>query len=126
MASSTTTKAGSPGQGRPPRNADPGMDDAQLKRLLGALTAMRDGNFRKRLPVTGSGLAAELAAAYNEIAERQQHLTSELGRVQRVAGREGKHSERLHSGAGEGDWARAIESANDLVSDLVRPVSEMA
>ena len=45
--------------------------------------------------------------AYNEIAERQQHLTSELARVQRVAGREGRHSERLQPGVGEGGWAKS-------------------
>ena len=47
---------------------------------------MRDGNFRKRLPVSGEGLVADLAIAYNEIADRQQHILSELTRVQRVGG----------------------------------------
>ena len=56
------------------RRGDP--DTAQLARLLTALNAMRDGNFRKRLPVTGEGLVAELTIAYNEIAERQQHILS--------------------------------------------------
>ena len=77
-------------------------------------------------PRLGHGLAADLAIAYNEIAERQQHLTSELGRVQRVAGREGRHSERLEAGVGEGGWAKAIDAANNLVSDLVRPTGELA
>ena len=46
MASSTTTKAGSSGQRGVPRNADPGMDDAQLKRLLGVdATGGRDARF---------------------------------------------------------------------------------
>ncbi len=87
---------------------------------------MRDGNFRKRLPVTGEGLVAELTIAYNEIAERQQHILSELSRVQRVAGREGRHSERLQPGLGEGGWARCVEAANSLVTDLVRPTGEFA
>ena len=65
------------------------QDSAQLARLLTALNAMRDGNFRKRLPVTGEGLVAELTIAYNKIAERQQRVLSELSRVQRVAGRKG-------------------------------------
>ena len=102
------------------------IDAASLRRLLDALTAMRDGNFRKRLPISGSGMGADLAIVYNEIAERQQHLTGELARVQRVAGREGRHSERLQSGVGEGGWARSIDAANSLVSDLVRPTGELA
>ena len=38
------------------------VDTAALTKLLGALTAMRDGNFRKRLPVSGDGVMAEIAA----------------------------------------------------------------
>ncbi len=128
MASTTKAKGGAvkaPAR-RPARADDLGTDPAQLRRLLEALNAMRDGNFRKRLPVSGTGLAVDLAHAYNEIAERQQHLTSELGRVQRVAGREGRHSERLQTGSGEGGWAKSIEAANNLVSDLVRPTGELA
>ncbi len=69
---------------------------------------------------------AELYEVYNEIAERQQHLASELNRVHRVAGREGRYSERLDVGVGEGGWARCIDAANGLVADLVRPTSEFA
>ncbi|MFG3498122.1 HAMP domain-containing protein [Streptomyces sp. NPDC047928] len=86
---------------------------------------MRDGNFRKRLTVTGEGTMAEIAAVFNEVADRKLHLTGELARVRRVVGREGKLSERLEVGASEGAWAAAIEAANDLVDDLTRPVSEV-
>ncbi len=102
------------------------VDEVTLRRLIDGLTAMRDGNFRKRLPDNGDGVMAEVAGLFNEIAERQQHLASELNRVRRVAGREGRHSERLESGAGEGSWERCIESANGLVADLVRPTGDFA
>ena len=105
---------------------DDEVDAAQLRRLLAALNAMRDGNFRKRLPVAGEGLVSDLAIAYNEIAERQQHILSELTRVQRVAGREGRHSERLQPGLGEGGWTKCVDAANNLVTDLVRPTGEFA
>jgi HAMP domain-containing protein/signal transduction histidine kinase/CheY-like chemotaxis protein len=104
----------------------PGMDEAHLERLLEAMVAMRDGNFRKRLPAGAEGVLGEIAAVYNEIADRQQHLISELARVHRVAGREGRHSERLAPGLGEGSWARAVDDANGLVTDLVRPTGELA
>jgi HAMP domain-containing protein/signal transduction histidine kinase/CheY-like chemotaxis protein len=86
---------------------------------------MRDGNFRKRLTVSGDGVMAEIAAVFNEVADRNQHLTGELARVRRVVGREGKLTERLETGACEGAWAAAIEASNSLVDDLVRPVSEV-
>jgi HAMP domain-containing protein/signal transduction histidine kinase/CheY-like chemotaxis protein len=92
---------------------------------LAALSSMRDGNFRKRLTVSGDGVMAEIAAVFNEVADRNQHLTGELARVRRVVGREGKLTERLETGACEGAWAAAIDASNALVEDLVRPVSEV-
>ncbi|WP_060906238.1 HAMP domain-containing protein, partial [Streptomyces scabiei] len=102
------------------------MDTAALNRLLTALEAMRDGNFRKRLTVSGDGVMSEIAAVYNEVADRNLHLTGELSRVRRVVGREGKLTERLETGATEGSWAAAIDASNALVDDLVRPVSEVS
>ncbi|GAA2288288.1 HAMP domain-containing protein [Streptomyces atrovirens] len=91
-----------------------------------ALVAMRDGNFRKRLTVSGDGVMAEIAAVFNEVADRNLHLTGELARVRRMVGREGKLTERLETGASEGSWATAIDNSNALVDDLVRPVSEVS
>ncbi|WEH39353.1 HAMP domain-containing protein [Streptomyces sp. AM 2-1-1] len=101
------------------------VDAAALNRLLAALLAMRDGNFRRRLTVTGEGPLTEIAAVFNEVADRNLHLTGELARVRRVVGREGKLTERLETGACEGSWAAAIDASNDLVDDLARPVSEV-
>ncbi|GGP41746.1 histidine kinase [Streptomyces griseoincarnatus] len=97
-----------------------------MNRLLGALVSMRDGNFRKRLTVTGDGVMAEIAAVFNEVADRNLHLTGELARVRRMVGREGKLTERLETGPSEGSWAAAIDHSNALVDDLVRPVSEVS
>ncbi|NYE43292.1 HAMP domain-containing protein/signal transduction histidine kinase/ActR/RegA family two-component response regulator [Streptomyces fulvorobeus] len=101
------------------------MDAAALNRLLAALVAMRDGNFRRRLTVSGDGVLTEIAAVFNEVADRNLHLTGELARVRRVVGREGKLTERLETGACEGSWAAAIDASNELVDDLARPVSEV-
>ncbi|MEV5911857.1 hybrid sensor histidine kinase/response regulator [Streptomyces sp. WAC 01325] len=101
------------------------VDTAALNRLLTALVAMRDGNFRKRLTVSGDGVMSEIAAVFNEVADRNLHLTGELARVRRMVGREGKLTERLETGACEGSWGVAIDNSNSLVDDLVRPVSEV-
>ncbi|NUT26819.1 MAG: HAMP domain-containing protein [Streptomyces sp.] len=102
------------------------MDTAALNRLLTALVSMRDGNFRKRLTVSGDGVMSEIAAVFNEVADRNLHLTGELSRVRRMVGREGKLTERLETGACEGSWATAVDNSNALVDDLVRPVSEVS
>ncbi|MFD0317636.1 HAMP domain-containing protein [Streptomyces flavalbus] len=108
------------------RNGTTEVDTASLNRLLAALVAMRDGNFRKRLTVSGDGVMSEIAAVYNEVADRNLHLTGELSRVRRMVGREGKLTERLETGASEGSWAAAIDASNALVDDLVWPVSEVS
>ncbi|WP_107093192.1 HAMP domain-containing protein [Streptomyces sp. MMG1121] len=102
------------------------VDTAALNRLLVALVSMRDGNFRKRLTVSGDGVMSEIAAVFNEVADRNMHLTGELSRVRRMVGREGKLTERLETGACEGSWASAIDASNALVDDLVWPVSEVS
>ncbi|MFF3176343.1 HAMP domain-containing protein [Streptomyces sp. NPDC057900] len=107
------------------RNGTIEVDAAALNRLLAGLVAMRDGNFRRRLTVSGDGVMAEVAAVFNEVADRNVHLTGELARVRRVVGREGKLTERLETGACEGAWAAAIDASNELVDDLARPVSEV-
>ncbi|MEV5431923.1 HAMP domain-containing protein [Streptomyces sp. NPDC052701] len=112
-------------QGRA-RNGTTEVDTAALNRLLAALVSMRDGNFRKRLTVSGDGVMSEIAAVFNEVADRNLHLTGELARVRRMVGREGKITERLETGACEGSWATAIDNSNALVDDLVRPVSEVS
>ncbi|MEU5635082.1 HAMP domain-containing protein [Streptomyces rishiriensis] len=110
---------------RTPRGGTTVVDTAALDRLLVALVSMRDGNFRKRLTVSGDGVMSEIAAVFNEVADRNLHLTGELSRVRRMVGREGKLTERLETGACEGSWATAIDNSNALVDDLVRPVSEV-
>ncbi|MFF5444358.1 HAMP domain-containing protein [Streptomyces sp. NPDC012888] len=114
-----------PKGGRARRGGTTEVDTAALNRLLVALVAMRDGNFRRRLTVSGDGVMAEIAAVYNEVADRNLHLSGELSRVRRMVGREGKLSERLETGACEGAWAAAIDASNQLVEDLARPVSEV-
>ncbi|MEU6405733.1 HAMP domain-containing protein [Streptomyces sp. NPDC046985] len=125
----TRARGGQSGQSsggqRGPRDGTVTVDAAALNRLLAALVGMRDGNFRKRLTVSGDGVMSEIAAVFNEVADRNLHLTGELARVRRVVGREGKLTERLETGACEGSWSAAIENSNALVDDLVRPVSEV-
>ncbi|MFI6447505.1 HAMP domain-containing protein [Kitasatospora sp. NPDC050543] len=101
------------------------MEPAELRKLLAALTAMRDGNFKRRLAVPGDGPLAEIAAVFNEVAERNQHLTGELARVRRAVGREGRLAERLETGAGEGAWMAAVDNCNALIDDLARPMAEV-
>ncbi|MEU6285604.1 HAMP domain-containing protein [Streptomyces sp. NPDC047028] len=125
-ATRTTKTRAKGGQSLGKHGGTTAVDTAALHRLLAALVSMRDGNFRKRLTVSGDGVMSEIAAVFNEVADRNLHLTGELSRVRRMVGREGKLTERLETGACEGSWASAIDASNALVDDLVWPVSEVS
>jgi len=113
------------------RRAEPepsrGLDEAEVERLLAALTAVRDGDFRVRLRVPGDADSpmARLATVVNEVVDRNRQLTGELDRVRRVVGRDGRLDERLRPGNAEGAWAAAVTAANDLLDELVRPTVEV-
>jgi hypothetical protein len=66
-----------------------GAEDDVLRRLEAALRATAAGDFSHRLPARRKGVVGELEAAYNQLAERNAQLTTELVRLGRVGGREG-------------------------------------
>ncbi|RSM38528.1 hybrid sensor histidine kinase/response regulator [Amycolatopsis balhimycina DSM 5908] len=98
---------------------------AALERVLVAVRDLGDGNFRRRLVPHGDGISAQLAVAFNDIAERNQRLVSELLRVRGAVGQEGRLSERLEGQVGPGGWTTAVDCVNGLVEDLTRPAIEL-
>jgi signal transduction histidine kinase/HAMP domain-containing protein/ActR/RegA family two-component response regulator len=93
-------------------------------RLIAALRELRDGHFEHRIAVAPDGVPAELAAAFNEVAERNQRLVNELDRIRTTVGRDGRVDERMPRG-GHGDYATAIDAVNGLIEDLTRPTVEL-
>ncbi len=100
--------------------------DFDAAELLSALVAVKNGDFSVRLPLTWSGIGGKLADSFNAVAELMSHSTSELSRVSRVVGREGKIQERLSLGFVTGAWAERVNSVNTLIDCLAHPVSETA
>ncbi|MFF3157062.1 HAMP domain-containing protein [Streptomyces sp. NPDC057910] len=96
---------------------------SELRPLLAALTALRDGDFRVRLQEVHEGLPAELAALFNQVAARNQHFTDELTRVRREVVRHGRLDERLAASPGQGAWTTGIGHANTLLDALVVPAA---
>jgi HAMP domain-containing protein/signal transduction histidine kinase/CheY-like chemotaxis protein len=100
-------------------------EDTSLDRLLAAMEDLREGNFRRRIVVKGDGRPARLAAAFNEIAERNQQLVNELLRVRDTVATEGALHERLRSVDGPGGWGVATDVVNELIDRLSRPTLEL-
>ena len=109
-------------------NARNGGEPGQVNsvELLSALVAIKNGDFTVRLPLSWTGVGGKVADCFNEVAELMSHSTSELSRVSRVVGKEGKIQERLSLGLVTGAWAERVHSVNTLIDCLAHPVSETA
>src|SRR5207253_1672488 len=108
-------------------NGHSGAEEARLRQLLEALVAAQDGEFAVRLPFTrGTGLMAEIARTFNHVVGRNEALTTEWVRLERVVGREGRMTERASLGEVKGGWKTSVDSINALIADLVQPTTEVA
>src|SRR4051812_1474449 len=140
--------AGSPAK-RSGRSKAPPLEE-QLRSLLRALSAVRHGDFSARLPFelapglpanvaasahVGAGAGAEQAVAqlmaaiareFNSVVALNEAFASQMVRVERVVGREGRMTERASLGEQSGGWAASIGSINALIGDLVQPTTEVA
>src|SRR5512144_2023541 len=64
--------------------------DLDLKKLLRALQAVRDGDFSVRLATDQTGLGGKIADAFNELVSCNQHLCQELERADQIIHKESK------------------------------------
>jgi HAMP domain-containing protein/signal transduction histidine kinase/DNA-binding response OmpR family regulator len=108
--------------------AAPSFEASALEKreLLAALTALRKGDFSVRLPIHLDGLDGKIADSFNDVVDLSQKFATELERISRAVGKDGRIHERMSIGEVRGVWADEVASLNGLVSDLVQPTSEMA
>ncbi|MEU0244768.1 HAMP domain-containing protein [Streptomyces sp. NPDC006235] len=95
---------------------------SDLRPLLAAMTAARDGDFSK-VPETGHGMVAELTAVFNQVMDRSIHFTTEVQRVRRELVRYGRLDERLSASPGQGLWTSRVNDVNQLLDALVAPAA---
>src|ERR1700722_7401835 len=75
-----------------------GADDGHaldVRALLRALQAVRDGDFSVRLPTDMTGVAGKVADTFNQIVLSNQQMALELERAGQTVGKEGKTRHRL-------------------------------
>ncbi len=68
-----------------------------VRRLLRALQAVRDGDFSVRLASDQTGLAGKVADTFNEIVTSNERLARELERAGQIVGKDGRTRHRLAS-----------------------------
>src|SRR3979411_2400867 len=100
----------------------PGLD---LRKLLRALQAVREGDFSVRLASDQTGLAGKVADTFNEIVSSNQRLARELERAGQIVGKDGKTRHRMASDRRSGAWGAMEASVNTLIEDLLWPTAEV-
>jgi HAMP domain-containing protein/CheY-like chemotaxis protein/signal transduction histidine kinase len=96
-----------------------------LRKLLRALQAVRDGDFSVRLAGDQTGLAGKVADTFNEIVSSNEQLARELERAGQIVGKDGKTRHRVSSESRSGAWGAMETSVNTLIDDLVWPTAEV-
>jgi HAMP domain-containing protein/signal transduction histidine kinase/DNA-binding response OmpR family regulator len=102
--------------------ADPEID---LKKLLRALQAVRDGDFSVRLPSDKTGIGGKVADTFNEIVASNQRVAREMERAGQMVGKEGKTRHRVTIDRRSGAWGAMETSMNTLIDDLLWPTTEV-
>jgi signal transduction histidine kinase/HAMP domain-containing protein len=103
------------------RRADP-----RLQRLLDGLTAARSGDFSTRLPPADDPLMDEIATVFNDLTDQLALFTSEVTRVAREVGTDGKLGGQAQVPGLAGTWKDLTDSVNVMAGNLTGQVRDVA
>ncbi len=101
-------------------------DDSRLQRLLTGLTAVRSGDFSTRLPPADDPLMNEIAAVFNGMNDQLALFTSEVTRVAREVGTEGRLGGQADVPGLTGTWKDLTDSVNSMAGNLTGQVRDVA
>jgi signal transduction histidine kinase/HAMP domain-containing protein/CheY-like chemotaxis protein len=104
----------------------PRLDESGLEQLLAGLTAVRGGDFSTRLAKTGDPLMDEIATVFNGMADQLDLFTSEVTRVSREVGTEGKLGGQADVPGVSGTWKDLTDSVNAMAGNLTGQVRNIA
>jgi len=104
----------------------PRLDKSGLEQLLAGLTAVRGGDFSTRLAKTGDPLMDEIATVFNGMADQLDLFTSEVTRVSREVGTEGKLGGQAYVPSVSGTWKDLTDSVNAMAGNLTGQVRNIA
>src|ERR1700722_2637428 len=90
----------------------------QMQQLLAGLTAVRGGDFSIRLPEGQDLLMNDIAAVFNAMNEQLGVFTSEVTRVAREVGTEGRLGGQAQVPAGAGTWRDLTDSVTEMADNL--------
>ena len=100
--------------------------DERLQQLLEGLKAVRDGDFSTRLPRVDDVLMDEMAVVFNGMVDQLALFTSEVTRVAREVGSEGRLGGQAAVPGVSGTWKDLTDSVNAMASNLTGQVRDIA
>ncbi|WP_245842273.1 HAMP domain-containing protein [Pontibacter ummariensis] len=98
----------------------------QVRGIVKVVTAVSKGDLTQKLTLEAKGEVAELAETINSMVVDLNRLAGEVSRVARVAGVEGKLTERATLQGVGGSWKELVDTVNDLLESIVTPVLEVS
>ncbi|MEV0766983.1 HAMP domain-containing protein, partial [Nocardia salmonicida] len=110
----------------PPMQSAVATDEVELRRLLAGLTAVRDGDFGTRLPTDADGLLGEIATVFNGMVDQLSLFTSEVTRVAREVGTDGRLGGQAEVPGVSGTWKDLTDSVNAMAGNLTSQVRDIA
>ncbi|MFD7827824.1 HAMP domain-containing protein [Kitasatospora sp. NPDC059803] len=124
MAGPTTSRDS---QHRPDEGAGAAqVGEPELRLLLAGLTAVRDGDFSTKLPGDADGLLGEIATVFNGMVDQLSRFTSEVTRVAREVGTEGRLGGQAQVPGVSGTWEDLTDSVNAMAGNLTTQVRDIA
>jgi HAMP domain-containing protein/signal transduction histidine kinase/DNA-binding response OmpR family regulator len=110
---------------KPRSNGTPVESPLDTRVLLGALRAVREGDFSVQLPADWTGVSGKIADTFNDIVAANRKMAEELERVGQAVGKQGKTSQRVRGERRNGAWGAMENSVNALIDDLLLPTTEV-
>jgi HAMP domain-containing protein/signal transduction histidine kinase/CheY-like chemotaxis protein len=107
----------------PPNDAEDRLD---VKELLNVLSLVKNGKLDVRMPVTQAGINGRICEVLNDIIEMNQRLVAEISSAEITIGKKGNLAKRIEVPDAKGEWARGVNSLNNLIEDLTSPTLEIA
>ncbi|HEY0669456.1 MAG TPA: HAMP domain-containing protein [Sphingobacteriaceae bacterium] len=101
-------------------------ESLDLKELLNVLSLIKSGKLNVRMPVTQAGIGGRVCEVLNDIIDMNERLITEICTAEKVIGKKGNLSKRIHMPEAKGEWEVGVTSLNNLITDLTFPTIEIA
>ncbi|WP_242434629.1 HAMP domain-containing protein [Hymenobacter amundsenii] len=98
----------------------------QVRGIVKVVTAVSQGDLTQKLMLEAKGEVAELAETINRMVDDLNRLAVEVSRVAKVAGVDGKLTERATVTDVSGSWKELVDTLNALIESIASPVLEVS